>query len=568
MKKMTFGTPEKYTPSVFCDSLNYAETQISYPVENIRFKTSPRGCTLILPFNNDEHIYGCGLQTTLFDLRGKKVTLRVNADCECPTGDSHAPVPFFVSTAGYGIYVDTARYAEFYFGSSPMLMDGTICSCNTLHASVDDLYKTNGSCDNISIHIPFANGIEIYIFEGNSITDIVSQYNMFSGGGCDCPEWALAPFFRMYVEYTDSRILETAERFCSDDIKIGTIGLEPGWHSNAYPCTFTWRIGSLYPNYKNLITDLRKLGYHINLWEHCFTHHDAPFYKEILPYCGDYTVFGGAVPDFATEEATKIFADYHRDNLISLGIDGFKLDECDSSDFTGSWSFPNMSEFPSGLDGEQYHSLLGTLYAKALLKALGNIPTMSLIRSFGALASSYPFVLYSDLSDFKEYIRALCNSGFSGLLWTPEVRYSDTGKEYIRRLQAGVFSVMLNMNGWNDPRIPWEVHKCEDEVRILLNERMNLIPYLKKAFYKYKTIGIAPSRALVSDYTDDPQTYGIDDEYLLGDELLVAPLNIDENGRRVYIPAGEWTDYYTGKPVENGWSDVETNKIPVYRRVD
>ena len=567
MKKITFGAPEKHTPTVFCDNLNYVETQIIYPVEKILFKTSPRGCTLILPLKRNEHIYGCGLQTALFDLIGKKLTLRVNADCESPVGDSHAPVPFFVSTAGYGIYVDTARYAEFYFGSSALLKQEKSVSNNNLMDSVEELYQNNDTGDNISIHIPTAKGVDIYIFEGDSITNIVSQYNMFSGGGCDCPEWGLAPFFRMYVEYTDSRILETAKRFRTDRLQIGTIGLEPGWHSNAYPCTFTWRTGSLYPNYKNLITDLGRLGYHINLWEHCFTHHDAPFYKDILPYCGDYTVFGGAVPDFATEEATKIFADYHRDNLISLGIDGFKLDECDSSDFTGSWSFPNMSEFPSGLDGEQYHSLLGTLYSKSLLQALGDIPTMSLIRSFGALASSYPFVLYSDLSDFKEYIRALCNSGFSGLLWTPEVRYSDSGEEYVRRLQAGVFSVMLNMNGWNDPRVPWETHGCKDEVRLLLDERIKLIPYLKDAFVNYKKYGIAPARALVSDYTDDPQTFGIDDEYLLGDSLLVAPINIGERGRRVYIPEGEWTDYFSDQPVCNGWSEIETDGIPVYRRV-
>ena len=75
--------------------------------------------------------------------------------------------------------------------------------------------------------------------------------------------------------------------------------------------------------------------------------------------------------------------------LIDNGVDGFKLDECDGSDLTGGWSFPNMSKFPSGLDGEQYHSLFGILYMQTLLEALGGIPTLSEVRNAGALAASY-----------------------------------------------------------------------------------------------------------------------------------------------------------------------------------
>lgn len=121
MKKFTFGTPEQLVPSRFCPDLRYTETAISYPVDAISFTCTARGCLLTLPLAADEHIYGLGLQLKRFDLRGKKYTLRPNADPIAPTGDSHAPVPFFVSTSGYGIYVDTARYAEFYFGANKRL---------------------------------------------------------------------------------------------------------------------------------------------------------------------------------------------------------------------------------------------------------------------------------------------------------------------------------------------------------------------------------------------------------------------------------------------------------------
>ena len=85
---------------------------------------------------------------------------------------------------------------------------------------------------------------------------------------------------------------------------------------------------------------------------------------------------------------------------------------------------------------------------------------------------------------------------------------------------------------------------------------------------KYKNTGVAPVRALVSDYTHDENTYGIDDQYMLGDSLMVAPLTESDNGkRRVYIPEGSWQDYRTGEAIECGWHDVEARLIPVYKKL-
>ena len=90
---------------------------------------------------------------------------------------------------------------------------------------------------------------------------------------------------------------------------------------------------------------------------------------------------------------------------------------------------------------------------------------------------------------------------------------------------------------------------------------------LKEAFKAYHDTGKAPVRALVSDYTDDKETYSIDDEYLFCDRLLVAPITAEDNDeRKVYIPAGEWVDYWTKEPVACGWHNVKTKNIPVYEK--
>ncbi len=219
-----------------------------------------------------------------------------------------------------------------------------------------------------------------------------------------------------------------------------------------------------------------------------------------------------------------------------------------------------------------FDGFLGTLYAKTLLKALGENKTLSEIRQMGALAASYPFVLYSDLYDHRDFIRGVVNSGFSGLLWSPEFRSANSKEECIRRIQAIVFSVQCLVNAWNYDGIPWVIFDCEDEVRELIELRYSLIPKLKAAFDEYRDTGKPPIRALVMDYTGDPATYTIDNEYLFCDDLLVAPIAAGTGDERdVYLPvSAKWADFFTGEEIdlpENGVIHVNTKGIPVYKRI-
>ena len=566
MKKFTFGTPEKFVPTRFCKGLNYVETDIKYDVSKIVAKENSKGYAMLLPMGKDEEIFGFGLQHIQVNFTRSKVVLRCNADAAKIPGDSHAPVPFFISTAGYGIFFDTSRAAEFDIGAAMLGMN--VADKSEISLSEAELYsgrKVSGDSV-IAVQIPVAKGVDIYIFEGETITDIVAQYNMFSGGGCDVPEWGLGVFYRCCGEWVQDQIIEMADYFREKDFPVTILGLEPGWHKFAYPCSFTWR-ESKYPDPDSMLKYLQEQGYHMSLWEHCYTHPEAPFYDELLPYSGNFKVFGGIVPDFTLPEARKLFIDHHKNYVMKYSIDGFKLDECDGSDFTGGWSFPNMAEFPSGIDGDQYKTLLGVLYVQTLMEAFDGKPTLSEARSMGSLAASYPFVLYSDLYDHKEYIRACVTSGFSGLLWTPEVRGASTKAAWLRRLQNVVFSPQCLINAWSCKEAPWLQFDCEDEVRDILNVRLKIIPELKEAFELYKEKGIAPMRALVSDYTSDPETYNIEDEYLFCKDLLVAPIIGEDKGRNVYLPEGEWVDYFTGEKQECGWFEVETDNIPVYRRI-
>ena len=570
MKKLTFGTPEACTPTRYCKDLRLEETDVSYPVHRIEFRLTSGGCLLKLPFDPGEHIYGLGLQLRAFDLSGRKFTLRPNADPITPTGDSHAPVPFFVSTAGYGVYVDTARHAEFYFGANTALRKRTPTGeVKEVATSTSELYSsevTEEAC--ITVRIPAAKGVDIYIFEGNTVTDVVAKYNMFSGGGCDVPAWALSAVYRCYGKYDQEEVAQMARYLKENGFSVGTVGLEPGWQSHAYPCTFCWN-PEKFPEPQKLIRELLDMGFRISLWEHMFTHPASPIYEKLFPYSADHEVWKGLVPDFSIPEARAVFADHHK-NLVESGIDAFKLDECDGSDVTGSWSYPNFTEFPGGMDGEQYHSMAGVLYMQAILEALDGRPTLSQVRNAGALSAPYPFVLYSDLYDSRDFIRGCAVSGFSGILWAPEVRdtVSRTKEEFLRRLQNNVFSVQCMINSWYCKDAPWIELGCAEEVKYWLNVRESLVPMLKEAFERYSRTGVPPVRALVSDYSDDENTYAIADQYLFCEKLLVAPIEVGKKGRKLYLPRGSWVDFFTGEPAPNGWFEIETDSIPVYRLTD
>ncbi|MGI6497016.1 MAG: TIM-barrel domain-containing protein [Kiritimatiellia bacterium] len=573
--RLRFGTPEPFVPTRFAPPPKIALSEEAPDVaKTIRFSVSERGTRLTMPIRAQAGVYGFGLQLKGFQHRGTKKRLCVNADPRSNSGDSHAPAPFFATTEGFGLYVDTARTATVYCGLKRRPPAGGEAAQGGRHGfttDLDELYavRVDDAERDLVVEIPVAKGVDLYVITGESILDIVSQYNLLSGGGCLPPLWGLGNFYRCGLKFDAPKVLAMARRFRELDIPCDVIGLEPGWQTTAYSSSYVWD-PVRFPDPAATLAELKRLGFHVNLWQHAFTHPSSPLYPGLLPYSGDTLVWNGLVPDFATEEARRLFADYQKQTLVDIGVDGVKLDECDGSDFTGSWSFPDCASFPSGLDGEQYHALFGTLYAQTALRALEGRPTLSEIRNLGALAASYPFVLYSDLYEHRDFVTGVVNAGFSGLLWTPEVRDASSARDLVRRVQCVVFSAHSLVNAWYLEEMPWVALQCTGEIRRLLRIRMQLIPYLYAAFADYRDTGKPPVRALVCDYQDQPESWDVDDEYLLGDSLLVAPIlapakpDDPSEEREVWLPEGEWHDFFTGAGYAGGKHRVKTGDIPVF----
>ncbi|MDF2516969.1 MAG: transporter substrate-binding protein [Sphingobacterium sp.] len=586
--KGTFGQPEKYTllgaaaikPRAATleqlQSTDFPLPKMEVHAELIDGKTYVR-----MPLTKNEQIYGLGLNFQTVHQRGKILNLHVDHYGGKDNGRTHAPVPFYVSSRGYGVLVNSAQYLTYYVGTG--VRKDAKEPAEAKDRNTDKSWNSRPYSDAVEIYIPAA-GVEIYVFAGINPLDAIKRYNLFCGGGTLPPRWGLGFTQRVQKLYTAEEVLNEAEQFEKHGFPLDFIGLEPGWQSRAYPCTFEWDKGR-FPDPASLIKKLATKGIRLNLWTNPYISPEAGISKAIEPYTSSHTVWSGTVPDLNHPEARKILAKQFMDAQLNIGVSGYKMDEVDGYDY---YLWPDMAKFPSGISGIQMRQTYGVLAQKLTdsLYRSKNTRTYGLVRASNAGANNLPYVIYNDYYSHQDFITALVNSGFCGVLWTPEVRGSKTGQEWLRRFQSVVFSPMAMINAWSSGTKPWSFPEVADQVKYYAQLRMELMPYLYSEFAKYHFEGTPPFRAMVleegfqgqakavlgnQDLETNPYLEAVNrevkDQYMCGEYILVAPLFAGESSRKILLPKGNWYDFYTGKYVGNGeeiLADPGMDRIPVY----
>lgn len=586
--KGTFGQPEKYTLLGAADSKPRAATleqlqSTDFPLPKMEVHAELiDGKTYVrMPLTKNEQIYGLGLNFQTVHQRGKILNLHVDHYGGKDNGRTHAPVPFYVSSKGYGVLVNSAQYLTYYVGTG--VRKDAKEPVDAKDRNTDKSWNSRPYSDAVEIYIPAA-GVEIYVFAGINPLDAIKRYNLFCGGGALPPRWGLGFTQRVQKLYTSEEVLNEADQFEKHGFPLDFIGLEPGWQSRAYPCTFEWDKGR-FPDPAALIKKLATKGIRLNLWTNPYVSPEAGISKAIEPYTGSHTVWNGTVPDLNHPQAKKILAKQFMDAQLNIGVSGYKMDEVDGYDY---YLWPDMTKFPSGISGIQMRQTYGVLAQKltdSLYRSL-NKRTFGLVRASNAGANNLPYVIYNDYYSHQDFITALVNSGFCGVLWTPEVRGSKTGQEWLRRFQSVIFSPMAMINAWSSGTKPWSFPEVADQVKYYAQLRMELMPYLYSEFAKYHYEGTPPFRAMVleegfegqvkvapgnPDLETNPYLEAVNrevkDQYMCGEYILVAPLYAGESSRKVLLPKGNWYDFYTGKYVGNGEeivADPGTDRIPVY----
>ncbi|MDH3346178.1 MAG: DUF5110 domain-containing protein [Kiritimatiellaceae bacterium] len=558
------------------EALN-AKSDLVYPFaeDPLSFYKSPDNRIMIrIPAAKKESLFGFGLQ--LDGIKKTKKVLDLNVDHWSKGGGrTHAPVPFYISSKGYGVFFNTGRFLKAYVQTSnrkdsPNLPKPVDRNPVKREPGAPG-WSSMPDSDAVEAQI-VGKGMEVLVFAGDDLQDIVARYNLYCGGGALPPLWGLGFWHRVPAWFNADKCNKEVALFEEKGFPLDVLGLEPGWQTYSYPCTFEWQ-KLRFPDPAAFSGNLLKKGIRLNLWENPYISPEGELYEPMYPLSGSHTVWLGIVPDYTLPEARKLLADQHKREHLAIGVSGYKLDEVDGYD---KWLWPDHATFPSGTSAETMRQAYGLLIQNAVFKDLfkaNNQRTYGQIRSSNGAASGYPYVLYSDSYNHGQYITGLSAASLSGILWTPEVRQAKTDREWLNRIQTVCFSPLAQLNGWASGKKPWSYESVVDEVQAVVELRMRLLPYLYTAFSAYQQQGIPPVRAMILEQGfqleqsvakqgkldgvynpyEEAKVVEKTDQFMFGPSILVAPFYDKQHSKRtVILPPGNWYDFYTGELAGNG----------------
>ena len=263
-------TPMKYKEPALSEALEkIPPAESPFDPKDIQIRINDRGCIVELPLDKDENIYGFGLQMSSFRQNNLKRRPLVNDHPLKDLGYTHAPQPYYISTKGYCVLINTARYTTFYIGTNRKNAAYDLSQEDQkVKFSTDELYRSLGNDENsdlkIHVDIPGAKGISVLVFSGPDMLSALRRYNLFSGGGAIPAIWGLGVKYRLKADSKQSDVERISEYFRSKDIPCDVIGLEPKWQTRAYSCSFVWNKEN-FPSPNAMIKSCGEKGFKINL---------------------------------------------------------------------------------------------------------------------------------------------------------------------------------------------------------------------------------------------------------------------------------------------------------------
>lgn len=507
----------------------------------------------------DEHFYGFGERMDFLDQRNKKLRLDVGRGKGLPhhvgayniLEANYAPVPFFMSTRGYGIFFHTAYPTEWDMGMS-----------NAEQYS----FKASGG------------ELDYYFMYGPDFPSLLNSYTSLTGKAPLLPQYALGLHVGTYSGGTwgyehltsDQYVIELGRKFRTHGIPADILHLDSTWRifgqvGGKGATSFEWR--ETFKNQEAMFDSLYAMDYKM-VGVHLRPRFDNGKKLNLLAQAREQGYVypeednPGEFVNFFDPEAVDWWWENGVKRVASQGAMFLKTDE--GSAF-GALANESEKVGPSGEDIPWKHNVFPLVYAKASYEKFqehNGIRGMGHTREGYAGIQRYPFIFAGDWPSEWQYfapvIKAGLNIGLSGVgKWAHCMggfEHVADPELYIRWTQFGLLSPIAHLFGMEHPHYkePWNYG--EDALRNFKKYdllRYRLIPYLYSNSYLNHTTGMPLMRALVLEYQDDANVYDIADQYLLGSSLLVNPVTTKgAKTRTVYLPEGTWFDYWTGKQYE------------------
>ena len=521
------STQVKYTPFCFVK----------------RGSDNARRINPVFTLTADEMIFGCGESATGLNKVGQKVNLFVTDPQGPETDQMYKPIPFFMSNRGYGMFMHTSAPVTCDFGA-------TYIGLNKMFMGDENL--------------------DLFVFFGEP-KDILDEYTDLVGKPGMPPLWSFGTWMSRITYFSEKEGYDVAANIRKNKYPCDVIHFDTGWFDVDWQCDYKFS-ENRFQNPQQMLKDLKSQGFHVCLWQLPYFTPKNRYFPELIEKNMYVKNGNGELPyedvvlDFSNPETVNWYQNKLA-GLLNIGVSAIKVDFGEAAPLNGIYA--------SGKSGWYEHNLYPVRYDMAVSEITKKLHNENIMWARAAWAGSqrYPLHWGGDAATTNTgmlgTLRAGLSFGLSGFsFWSHDMGgfVKSTPEDlYCRWLPFGFLTSHTRAHG-APPTEPWlyDSKRVQDVFRKSAEMKYRLMPYVYAQAKECTEKGLPMLRALFVEFPDDPGAWRVDDEYLFGSQILVAPLlESGITGRSVYLPEGKWIDYQTEKVYEGGWHKIEAGSLPI-----
>ncbi len=508
----------------------------------------------------DEKFYGFGEKFTPFIKNGQTVEIW-NEDGGTATDISYKSIPFYMSSRGYGVFVNHSDKVSF-----------EVCS---------------EIVNKLSFTVP-GEELDYFFIDGPEMKEVLSRYTALTGRPALPPAWTFGLWLStsFTTNYDEETVMSFIDGMLERDIPLKVFHFDCFWMKDFHWTNFVWD-ERVFPDPEGMLRRIHDKGLKVCVWINPYIAQESELFDEGMekdyflkrPDGGvwqwDMWQPGMAVVDFTNPDAVKWYQDQLR-RMVDMGVDAFKTDFGER--------IPVDAVYYNKKNPRKMHNYYTYLYNKAVFEVLeekkGKGEAVLFARSATTGGQKFPVHwggdCWSDYESMEQSLRGGLSLQMSGFgFWSHDIggfENTSTPDVYKRWAAFGLLSSHSRLHGSTSYRVPWVYdEEAVDVVRFYTKLKSRLMPYIWDTAINANHTGIPSMRAMIMEYPDDKMAQYLDKQYMLGDSLLVAPVFNDKSIAEYYLPDEEaaWIDIVTGKEYEGGkWikEKVGYTEMPILAR--
>lgn len=408
--------------------------------------------------------------------------------------------------------------------------------------------------------------MDLFVFFG-SPKEILGEYTALSGRPEMPPLWSFGTWMSRISYFTEDEGREVARQLRAHKIPSDVIHFDTGWFDVDWECDYEFS-PERFRDPAKMISDLKKDGFHISLWQLPYFVPGNKYFTELVEKGlavknGNGTLpYEDAVLDFTNPATVEWYQD-KLGKLLSMGVGAIKVDFGEAA--------PIEAVYDNGRTGWYEHNIYPVRYNKAVADVTRKVNGENIIWARSAWAGSQRYPLHwggdaaSTDTGMEGTVRSGLSLGLSGFsFWSNDIGgfVTSTPEELYRRwLPMGFLTSHSRAHG-APPTEPWLYDNKEftDYFRKCAELKYSLMPYIYTEAKECSETGLPMFRALLLEFPDDRGAWSVEDQYMFGSRIMVAPLFENATSRDVYLPGDSpWIDYQTGKSYAPGWRNINAD---------